>query len=158
MHRKFIALIVSTAIIVTGLSAVPARAGDNGKLLGGLAALAILGIAASQYEKRKERRRQQATRQTPAPVYSVRPSPPVRPVHPVHPKKRSRYDLPGRCLERKPGYPGRRPVFGERCLQKNFRGVGRLPGECRIRYWNGRSQATAYRPRCLSRWGYRVAY
>ena len=42
MHRKFIAFIVTTAILVTGFSAAPARAGDAEKLLGGLAALAIL--------------------------------------------------------------------------------------------------------------------
>ena len=47
MHRKFIALIVTAAVIVTGATA-PARADDNatlGKVLAGLAVLGVIGLA-----------------------------------------------------------------------------------------------------------------
>ncbi|MEM7091269.1 MAG: hypothetical protein AAF496_17075, partial [Pseudomonadota bacterium] len=92
MHRKFIALIVSSAIAITGFSALPARAGDTERLLGGLAALTILGIALHQREKRKDRRRQVAPKVHHNPVpqqHSIRPLP----------DRVAKYNLPAKCLK-----------------------------------------------------------
>jgi len=53
MHRKFIALILATAMAITGLSAAPARAdGDTARIFAGLALLAIISETTSPAPKR----------------------------------------------------------------------------------------------------------
>ncbi len=47
MYRRFIAIILATAVAITGLTAAPARADNDRllKILGGVAAVAIIGAA-----------------------------------------------------------------------------------------------------------------
>ena len=47
MYRRFIATILATAVAITGLTAAPARADNDDllKILGGVAAIAIIGAA-----------------------------------------------------------------------------------------------------------------
>ena len=73
MHKKFIALIVVTAVALTGVSASQARAADAKDILGGLAAIAIIGAGVHYYnkEKKKDRRAAQATR--PKPLHRTAP-------------------------------------------------------------------------------------
>ena len=57
MYRRFIAIILASAVAVTGLSSAPARAdGDDVlKVLGGLAALAAIGVAIDRYDDRNKK-------------------------------------------------------------------------------------------------------
>lgn len=149
MHRKFIALIVTTAILVTGFSAAPARAGDAEKLLGGLAALAIIGVAVNEHKKRKKRRSHDVSRDT----HDYHP-PVSRPL----PSRVARYDLPGRCLKPMKGYPGNSALLKPKCLSKHYRHANSLPQYCKISFWNGQRTKQAYEPRCLRQQGYRVVH
>ncbi len=156
MHRKFIALIVSTAIAVTGLSAAPARAADPHDILGGIAALAIIGAAINHYDKKRDRERQR-TYQPPVtrnhPQYNHGgPRLPARPL----PDRVARYDLPSQCLRQFDSL-GRRPVLGSRCLERNYRWAHKLPRGCEVVVREGRGNRRAYDTRCLRQQGYRVS-
>lgn len=64
MHRKFIALIISAALAVTSLTAVPAQAqnrGETAAIIAGVAALAIVGAAIAD-DRNKDRRNDHVTR------------------------------------------------------------------------------------------------
>jgi len=140
MHRKFIALILSTALAITGLSAVPARAdGDTARLLAGLAALAFIGTAVH-----KKRSRPVVSRNQPL---SPRPLP----------QAVTRYDLPQHCLRRLPVHGHQRSLFGAGCLRNQYAYSDTLPRVCRLDYWDGRKSRAAYDPRCLRDRGYRFA-
>lgn len=146
-HRKFIAFVVCLSIAITGFSTVPARADEDvAKVIAGLAALAILGAAINKandndhdgYVARRPA-------YTPPPVYRPKPLP----------RRVARYNLPGKCLREFRGFSGRK-LLGEKCLRKNYRHVARLPQNCRVTFWNGRKNKTAYKSRCLMRNGYRI--
>lgn len=163
MHRKFIALVVSAAIAVTGVSASQARAADAKDILGGLAAIAILGAAIHQYDKKKERRRQQEEHVSRNPIHPY-PIPQPEPKTHGYPKPRplpkdiARYSLPSQCLREAEGYRGAGPVLGARCLSRNYKYSESLPEQCKVAYWNGERTRTAYEPNCLRKYGYKVAY
>ncbi|PCH66490.1 MAG: hypothetical protein COC12_12995 [Rhodobacteraceae bacterium] len=156
MHRKFITLVLSAALAIAGLSAAPARAGnDTAKLFAGLAALALIG-AAIQSNKRNQY------------VVSRNPpyTPPVtvtRPIHTPHtsyyskpPAPRiNRLDLPGGCLRAKSVNGRQRNLFGNRCLETAYAFNGTLPRACRLGYWNGANSRIGYEPQCLREYGYR---
>lgn len=148
MHRKFIALIVSTAIAVTGLSlsAAPARADDTTRIIAGIAALALLGAAIHN------------NRRHDAPVVSQHTPPYYGPVRPRPlPPRFTRYDLPQYCLLPFPGYNGRnQPLLGEGCLQKYYGSTASLPQNCNVTFWNGRDRRSGYDPACLQQRGYRM--
>ncbi|MFA3919747.1 hypothetical protein [Ruegeria hyattellae] len=150
MHRRFIALIVSLAIAITAISAAPARADDTAKVLGGLAALTILGVVLHRNNKKKKRDRAKVTQsyvpQAPQ-IHSVRPLPP----------KVAKYDLPRRCLKPVRGYPANAPLMKRKCLKRHYHHAKSLPQQCQITYWNGERTRNAYEPRCLRRKGYRIA-
>ncbi len=155
MHRKFIALIVATAVAITGLSASQARAADTRDILGGLAALAILGAAVHHYqdEKREEeraRRQKQKKKQAKKQKHNHQ----VRPL----PRRVARYDLPQRCLRRFDAYSKKRPLLGPKCLKKHYKHADSLPHQCKVGFWNGKQVRRAYEPACLRQKGYRVVY
>ncbi len=153
MHRKFIALIVATAIAVTGVSASQARAADTGDILGGLAAIAIIGAAVNHYNK--EKRRDRPSRQ----YHHVYKEPKI--VHPhvrPVPKRVARYDLPHRCLRTIKGYGPNRQLLGPKCLKKHYKHANSLPNQCKVGFWNGKKVKRGYEPACLRQQGYRVVY
>lgn len=150
MHRKFIAMIVATAIAITGFSASKARAADPHDILGGLAAIAILGAAIHHYDKKRDRRRAQTVTRHTNPGY-VQPGH-VRPLPPAV----ARFDLPSKCLKPMRGYPSNQPLLKPRCLSKHYRHHETLPQSCRISFWNGERRKEAFEPRCLRQHGYRV--
>ncbi len=159
MHRKFIALIVATAVAITGISASQARAADARDILGGLAAIAIIGAAVNHYqnEKREEEKarrhkhKQKQKRKQPArkaKKHHVRPLP----------DRVARYDLPYRCLRTYDGYSSDRQLLGPKCLQKHYKHANSLPNQCKVGFWNGNKVKRAYEPACLRQKGYRVVY
>ncbi len=154
MHKKFIALIIATAMAITGVSASKARAADTGDILGGLAAIAIIGAGVHYYNKEKRKDREKAARQ----YNHVQTAPQVK--HPkVKPLPRhvARYDLPQRCLRQHDTY-GQRPLLGTKCLNKHYKHANSLPQECKVGFWNGNKVKRAYEPACLRHHGYRVVY
>lgn len=157
MHRKFIALIIAAATAITTLTATaaPARANEDfGKVLAGLAALAIIGAAINDAHKDHG---PAVTRRSTRPVDDWSRKPAVRPapVRPL-PSAVTRYDLPQQCLRRFEGYRGNSRLLGLTCLQRNYRHTGSLPYACQVNFGNGRHNATGYEPVCLRERGYRI--
>jgi len=149
MHRKFIALVVSTAIVITGASAIPARADTNdmAKVLIGIATIAIIGSALNNARK-------------PAPVTSrYYRRPPIAPIPRPLPRRVSRYVLPGKCQVRANTRNGPRTLFESRCVSGNYAYARSLPRACLIQFWGDRRDRTSvgYTKHCLSRYGYRTA-
>jgi hypothetical protein len=154
MHRKFIALIVATAITITGVSVSQARAADAKDILGGLAAIAIIGAGVHYYNKEKDKdrnRRHRSHVQTPKPVH---PHHPVRPL----PHHVAKYDLPQHCLRTYERYSPHHTLLGPGCLKKHYKYANSLPQECKVGFWNGKKVKRAYEPACLRHHGYRVVY
>lgn len=160
MHRKFIALIVASAIAVTGLSASQARAADTRDIIGGLAAIAIIGAAIHHYEKDKSKkkasRKKSYVHKQPKHVYK---KPTVKKHHVRRkPQRVARYDLPHRCLRTYKGYGPNRKLLGPSCLTKHYKYSNSLPHQCKVGFWNGNKVSRAYEPACLRQQGYRVVY
>ncbi|WP_171124498.1 MULTISPECIES: hypothetical protein [unclassified Ruegeria] len=154
MHRKFITLIVATAIAITGVSVSQARAADARDILGGLAAIALIGAGVHYYNKEKDKERASRNR---APVYKAKPDPSYYPVRPL-PGRVAKYDLPQKCLRTFDRYSAKRPLLGPACLKKHYKHVKSLPQECKVGFWNGKKVKRAYEPACLRQKGYRVVY
>lgn len=146
MHRKFIALILATALAITGLSAAPARAdGDTARLLAGIAALALIGAAIRD----KQRDHPQVSHNY---IQPTRPLPP-RPL----PPQITRRDLPKQCL-RSHTINGRpHNLVGAGCLKNNYAYNRSLPYACKRGYWDGSRNRSGYEPHCLRKRGYRFA-
>lgn len=149
MHRKFIALVLASALAITGLSAVPARAdGDTARIFAGLAALAIIGAALE-----RNRRHTTVTKQYIQPPYpQPTRSQPTRPL----PSYVSRRDLPQVCLRNRSVNGQRRNLFGARCLQNKYTYTSSLPYACQLGYWDGQKNRIGYEPLCLRERGYRT--
>lgn len=148
-HRKFIALILSLSLAVTGFSAVPARADEDvAKVIAGLALLGIIGAAIND---RRDDHRPAVTHNRPnhghgGQGYGNRPLP----------SGVARYDVPAQCLRVFPRYSQSQKLLGQGCLRKNYRHANRLPHSCKVTFWNGRKHKTGYRPGCLRKNGYRL--
>lgn len=162
MHKKFIALIVATAITITGVSASQARAADAGEILGGLAAIAIIGAAVNHYQK--EQRKEEVSRKYEKKYYAPKAK---KHHHKSHakkhrtrplPKRVARYDLPQRCLRKYGSYHGKRPLLAPNCLKKHYKYTNSLPNQCKVGFWNGKKVKRGYEPACLRHHGFRVVY
>ena len=62
--------------------------------------------------------------------------------------------LPGECLQRIETRFGTQRLFGQRCLERNYRHVNQLPGRCAVRVYTRRGPQTGYDPLCLREAGY----
>ena len=152
MHRKFIALIVSAAVAVTGISlvAAPARADETARVLAGIAALALLGAALQS-----SRAKATVEMTTTTPGWKP-PSPGHGPSHMRPPRQAARFVLPQYCLLPTPRYQGGSALMGERCLYRHYgpKRTAQLPAQCRATFWNGRKWRSGYDPTCLRGKGY----
>ncbi|GAA6209301.1 hypothetical protein NBRC116601_25940 [Cognatishimia sp. WU-CL00825] len=140
MSRKFISSILIAAVTVTGisLSAAPAKAGndDLAKFLFGATALIIIGKAVSN-------NRAHAT---------PRHEPRV-----VRPQPRHRKALPSSCLRLHHTWDGRVRMMSNRCLERKYRHVDRLPATCKTRLRTDQGLRKGYKMRCLRQHGYHIA-
>lgn len=150
-YRHFIALVVISAIAITGFSAAPARAGqdDLNKALAALAGLALLGavIHHARDDDKKERRR----------VIDRRYDPYDPPISRPLPRRVERKILPQQCLRSVDARDGRLQVFGRRCLKRNYSYADSLPGKCKRRFRGKGEKRVGYEARCLRREGYALA-
>lgn len=143
IHRQFIATIAAAAIAITGVSAAPARAGDDevGAALAALLGLAIVGAVIHDKNKDKKRRHVVHT-----------------PVHPKPiPPRVNRKLLPQQCLRSFNTHQGKARIFGQRCLNQNYRFAQNLPAACHRQVWTSRGWRAGFGARCLNRHGYQLA-
>jgi len=179
MARKFIAAILTAAVVVTGVSAAPARAADLRELAQAAAGIAAVAIIANQLNKSRGGNddniisrnglgsifapHQHSPQSSPqyghgyddrrhdqAGQYFVKPRP--------LPDRVARKALPAACLQRVEDSRGRAVnILGQRCLENNFRGARHLPQACEVDVQSNRGWRTAYDATCLSRAGYTIA-
>lgn len=158
MHRKFITLIVATAMAVTGFS-TQVRAGekDFAKALAGLAALAIIGAVV--HDKKKDKPVVSSRNPSPNPEYH-------RPAHRPHrnvaprplPPHVARTILPRSCLRNfGPGHEKRANVLGRKCLHRNYGYTQNLPRECAQQAWGRKGMRNGFNVRCLRQNGYHLS-
>ncbi|WP_420012534.1 hypothetical protein [Tateyamaria sp.] len=158
ISRQFIAAVAAAAIAITGFSVAPARAGDDdlGKALAALAGLAVLGVVIKNSRDDKKTKHGSDLRDYPRDdrgTHGVHKR--VHP-RPLPPRVGHRL-LPQRCLRSVQGRDGRLRVFGERCLERHYNHVHRLPERCSTRFRTERGLRYGYRARCLSRHGFQLA-
>lgn len=150
MYRKFIALIIASAIAVTGLTAAPARADeDAARVIAGLAALALLGAALRD-------------RDDDAGGHVARPHrpPAVAGPMPYRPEPWRGYRdraLPGHCLREVRSGRGQTARFlGKHCVEQHYRQAHALPRACLERTWTRSRIRSGYDLGCLRTRGYRL--
>ncbi len=146
IQKRFIAAIAAVAIAVTGISAAPARAGDDdaAAAIAALLGLAVIGAVIADKRKDKKERREAIQRPLPKPVKPL-------------PRRVSRKLLPQQCLRSFRTDRGQRRVFGQRCLNRNYDYVNSLPRQCHREFYTDRGWRQGYGARCLNRHGYQLA-
>ncbi len=173
MARKFIATVLTAAVIVTGFNAAPARAMDIRDVAQAAAGIAAVAIIANQLNKSRDQDDgifssrsglgQVIAPQRQQPHYGydqrhyghggqhfVKPRP--------LPDRVARKALPAACLQTVEDRRGRAVnILGQRCLENNFRGARSLPGACLVDVQSNRGWRTAYDASCLTRAGYSIA-
>ena len=152
MFKPIIAGIAAMSFALAG----PARANgldreDVGKLLIGLAAIAVIGAAVENNNRQNER---------------------VTPTHDRHDRdwsnlqrgdnnwsnlsrRSDRRLLPHDCIRHIDTRFGTQRMFGRRCLQRNYRHFSSLPERCVVRVYTNDGPRRGYDPLCLREQGYR---
>lgn len=149
-HKKFISAIAAISILITGVSASQAEAGqyDAERAIAAILGLAVIGAIIAE-DRKDDRRDNAVTRHTPQ--IQARPLP--RDVK----RKASRRALPQKCLRSVETRRGSARYFGLRCMEKTFRHVGRLPQACERRIRTDRGVRYGWGARCLRQNGYTIA-
>ncbi len=178
IHRKFIALVAATSIAVTGLTTAPAQAKDDtAKIIAGVAALALIGVAISQSNKSRRNRttrsdyyndgyRNDGYRNDGYRDDNIYRDDGYRrdddyyndgSVNRPLPHRVERKVLPRSCKVEARTRNGHVPAYSGRCLNNNFRYAHALPNQCafRARTTRNGSHHTVYDRNCLARHGYR---
>ncbi|WP_282078147.1 hypothetical protein [Epibacterium ulvae] len=144
-HRGFIALVLASAVAISGFSAAPARAdNDVAKFIAGAALLGIIGAAIHEHKDDKREKRRQ-TVQHPHKTYTPKPVP----------SRVSRYDLPVKCQRH---FHGKSSVISRGCLTRHHTRVQSLPHRCGLSYWNGKRYRQGFGTHCLRKHGYRLVH
>lgn len=139
-QKRFIALVAAAAIAVTGFGAAPARADDQAAAIAALLGLAVIGAVIA--DKRKDKKKAVTH---PAPI--SRPLPP----------RVNRKLLPQHCLRSLATDRGQRRIFGQRCLNRNYKFADSLPRQCHRQVWTDRGWRAGFGARCLRKHGYQLA-
>ncbi len=169
MYRKFIATILATAVAVTGLTAAPARADSDDllKILGGVAAIAIIGAAIKDardddkvtrnypnygrghHKSHRKHRHHHAKNGHRYDNHGARPLP----------KRVQRKLLPASCRVNARRHGERFLAYTDWCLDRKFRHAHALPRDCAVkaRVLRNNKRRTVYSSRCLGRYGYAAA-
>ncbi len=154
MFKSLIAGI--TALSLTLATAVPAQANgfdreDVGKLIIGIAAIAALN-AAIQNNKRHDR----ATTQTAPAQHGVNRNDSWADLNRPRQRNQARNrDLPRQCLRSVETRFGTQRLFGQRCLERNYARVNRLPERRAVRIFTDDGPRRGFDPLCLRDQGFR---
>lgn len=163
MHRRFIAAIAAASIVITAFGAAPARADEDdvARALAIILGLAVIGSALK--DDNDARPVYRTYPRHPRPIYRDNPRH-ARPIYRGDPRPRpvpprvNRKLLPQQCLVSIQSKRGDRArIFGQRCLEQNYRYVNRLPRDCATRIKTHRGWRYGYGARCLNRRGYALA-
>ncbi len=147
-----------TALSLTLAMATPVTAQgldreDVGKLLIGLAAVAVIGAA---IEENRDRR--SADRSTPAHDTTQRNginrNNNWSDLNHQNQSHNARRTVPYECLRTVETRFGEQRLFGRRCLERNYRHVNRLPDRCAVQLYTSRGPVRGYDPLCLREQGY----
>jgi len=157
MYRRIITTIVAASIAITAIGATPARADDRDVARALAAILGIAVVGKIIHDKKKDKQRA-VTRHQPAPVYQA----PRHRTHKVQPRPLPRHVrnnklLPKQCFRSFDTRRGTVQMFGNRCLQNNFRHANRLPQHCKVQARTHQGRRIGYDARCLRDAGYRLA-
>jgi len=125
--------VLVAAMTLSGMTATPALADndDRNRILLGLAALAVIGVAVSRHNEREAERdaREAAARRV----------------------------LPRYCLQPFDTRQGQVAIFEEHCLNADYAHVARLPAECAVTIRSRGYYIDGFDPRCLHDAGYTVS-
>ncbi|SFS20122.1 hypothetical protein [Yoonia litorea] len=156
MWNKITAAI--TAMSFSLATVVPASAEgfdreDIGKLLLGLAAIAAVNAAIENNQRREDRT--QADERTSRSANSGRHD--WADLNRPRPRGERHADvLPSQCLRTVETRFGNLRLFGQRCLERNYRFAERLPQRCEVRVYSDHGPRSGYDPFCLREHGYRT--
>lgn len=182
MSRKFITIILSAAIAVTGFTAPPAQAGDDdiAKWIAGAAALAIIGAAINENNNNNNNRsrtryyngygynnnsgynndydqnngHKNGHNKGHGQVYGNQ----GHSGNVITPRPNPLV-LPAQCRVNKSLNGNSIRGFGRRCLNRSNVNVNALPRDCAVKFRDRKSNrpVVIYGGRCLRSYGYRVA-
>jgi len=150
-----------TAISLTFSSATPLFAqnmnrDDVGKLIFGLAAIAVIGTAIDRNNDRDQRSAQTT------PVRDNRQWGDVGRTNrwsnldrQQQRNRNSRRALPRSCLRTVETRFGDQRLFGKRCLERNYQYVNSLPDRCAVRLYTTDGPRRGFDPYCLREQGFR---
>ena len=147
-----------TALSLTLATATPSYAqnlnrDDVGKLLIGLAAVAVIGAA---IEENRDRDRNRSTQVHDTPSWSGINRNSWSDLNRQHEHSQSnRRTLPHECLRRVQTRFGDQRIFGKRCLENNYRHASRLPDRCAVRVYTNNGPVRGFDPFCLREQGFR---
>ena len=153
MARKFIASILTAAVLVTALNAAPARATDIRDLAGAAAGIAAVAIIANQLNKQRDRGDESySSRNSLGQIFAPQQRVPQY-------GQGGQYYGQGNYGQGGQHFVKPRPLPDRvaRCLENNFRGARNLPQSCAVDIQSNRGWRSAYDANCLSRAGYSIA-
>lgn len=156
LHKKFIAGVAAAAILVTGVGASQARAGDYTaeRALAALLGLAVIGAIVTDRndDDRRKVSRRPVTRDRTV-TYDTHG---VLEPRPLPRRVKARRNLPEKCLRPVRSDRGRYHVLGKKCLTRNYRFVDSLPRSCERRIKTRHGIRLGWGARCLRERGYRI--
>jgi len=144
-----------TAISLTLATAAPVQANgidreEVGKLLFGLAAIAVIGAALEENRERNQTKQAQSNRS-----WSGINSGSWSDLNRQHQQEvAQRRVLPRDCLRSVETRFGTQRLFGQRCLERNYRHHANLPARCAVRVYTDNGPRNGFDPLCLREQGY----
>ena len=157
MFKSLVAGITAVSLTLASTTPLQAQSMDRedvGKLLFGLATIAVIGAAIDQ---NRDNDRNRSTRVHDTPQWGgINRNNSWSDLNRRHDNSHnSRRVLPGSCLETVETRFGHQRLFGKRCLERNYRHASRLPDRCVVRLYTNEGPRGGYDPLCLREQGYR---
>ncbi|MEL6840058.1 MAG: hypothetical protein AAFP85_12255 [Pseudomonadota bacterium] len=147
MKSLITATVALSLAVATPASAQGIDREDLGKLIIGLAAVAVIGAAIEE-----NRDRDSSTKAHDSHDWSG-----INRNNDWSSLNRSnRRVLPRECFRRVETRFGTQRMFGQRCLQRNYRHYHSLPGRCAVRVYTDNGPRRGFDPLCLREQGYRA--
>lgn len=157
MFKPIIAGITAVSLMLASAAPLQAQGLDRddvGKLLLGLAAVAVIGTAIDQNRNREQERSAQV-HETPQ-WGGINRNNGWSDLNRQHRNtQNNRNVLPHACLRTVETRFGNQRMFGRRCLERNYRHVNRLPERCAVQIYTSNGPRRGFDPLCLREQGFR---